>query len=44
LFLMLGLPADSWVRLLVWLAVGLLIYFGYGRWHSRVASSSSAPT
>src|SRR5208283_2423053 len=23
LFLMLGLPADSWVRLLVWLAVGL---------------------
>jgi basic amino acid/polyamine antiporter, APA family len=43
LFLMLGLPGDSWVRLLVWLAVGLVIYFGYGRWHSRVASSSAAP-
>jgi basic amino acid/polyamine antiporter, APA family len=43
LFLMLGLPGDSWVRLLVWLAVGLAIYFGYGRWHSRVASSSAAP-
>jgi basic amino acid/polyamine antiporter, APA family len=36
LFLMLGLPADSWIRLVVWLAVGLLIYFGYGKWHSRV--------
>ena len=36
-FLMLGLPADSWMRLLVWLLVGLVIYFGYGRWHSRVA-------
>jgi APA family basic amino acid/polyamine antiporter len=39
-FLMLGLPADSWIRLLVWLVVGLVIYFGYGRWHSRVAASS----
>jgi basic amino acid/polyamine antiporter, APA family len=40
-FLMLGLPADSWIRLLVWLAVGLLIYFGYGKWHSRIASSAA---
>jgi basic amino acid/polyamine antiporter, APA family len=40
-FLMLGLPADSWIRLLVWLAVGLLIYFGYGKWHSRVASPAA---
>jgi basic amino acid/polyamine antiporter, APA family len=39
-FLMLGLPADSWIRLLVWLMVGLVIYFAYGRWHSRVGSSS----
>jgi APA family basic amino acid/polyamine antiporter len=37
LFLMLGLPADSWIRLLVWLAVGFVIYFGYSKWHSRVA-------
>jgi len=28
---MAGLPITTWIRLLVWLAVGLAIYFGYGR-------------
>jgi APA family basic amino acid/polyamine antiporter len=42
LFLMLGLPADSWLRLLGWLVVGLVIYFGYSRWHSRLASAAAA--
>ena len=45
LFLMFGLPADSWLRLLGWLVVGLVIYFGYGRFHSRLAlSSAPAPS
>jgi APA family basic amino acid/polyamine antiporter len=31
---MVGLPAATWERLFVWLGVGLLCYFGYGRHHS----------
>ncbi|MFL6227464.1 MAG: amino acid permease [Pyrinomonadaceae bacterium] len=34
LLLMFSLPYENWVRLIVWLAVGLFIYFLYGRRHS----------
>jgi basic amino acid/polyamine antiporter, APA family len=34
-YLMSGLPADTWWRLIVYLAVGSAIYFAYGRTHSR---------
>jgi basic amino acid/polyamine antiporter, APA family len=37
-YMMYGLPSDTWVRLFVWMALGLLIYFFYGRHHSRVAA------
>jgi basic amino acid/polyamine antiporter, APA family len=36
-FLMASLPGATWMRLLIWLAIGMVIYFGYGRHHSRVA-------
>jgi APA family basic amino acid/polyamine antiporter len=34
LVLMLSLPVGNWLRLVVWLAIGLVIYFTYGRHHS----------
>ena len=40
IFLMSGLPADTWVRLAIWLAIGLAIYFAYGAKHSRIAANA----
>jgi len=37
LLLMFSLPYENWVRLIVWLLVGLVIYFAYGRRHSVMA-------
>ena len=37
LLLMFSLPAGNWYRLIVWLLIGLAIYFFYGRHHSVMA-------
>ncbi len=34
LYLMSGLPLRTWIRLVVWLAIGLTIYFTYGRFRA----------
>jgi APA family basic amino acid/polyamine antiporter len=41
-YLMANLPLATWIRLVVWLVLGMMIYFGYGRSHSRVQRSAVA--
>ncbi|MFB9862772.1 amino acid permease [Rufibacter immobilis] len=35
-YLMYSLPGESWVRLFIWMALGVAIYMFYGRKHSKV--------
>ncbi|HXD49894.1 MAG TPA: amino acid permease [Gemmatimonadaceae bacterium] len=37
-YMMYSLPGDTWLRLVVWMAIGLIIYFLYSRSHSRVGN------
>jgi len=32
----------NWARLIIWLAIGLVVYFTYSRHHSRVQAAASA--
>lgn len=34
--MMAGLPLDTWLRLIVWFGLGLIVYFAYGRRHSHL--------
>ncbi|WBO63179.1 amino acid permease [Streptomyces camelliae] len=37
LWLMLNLPAETWLRFAIWMVIGFFVYFLYGRTHSRLA-------
>jgi basic amino acid/polyamine antiporter, APA family len=38
-YLMYGLPGETWKRLIYWMLVGLVIYFVYGMWHSKLGKA-----
>ena len=41
-YLMTDLPFDTWVRFVVWLVLGVIIYFAYGYKHSKVRLAAQA--
>jgi basic amino acid/polyamine antiporter, APA family len=40
-FLMASLPGVTWLRFFIWMMVGFVVYFTYGRFHSRMESDPS---
>ncbi|HEY1659170.1 MAG TPA: amino acid permease [Candidatus Sulfotelmatobacter sp.] len=42
LLMMFSLGRDTWLRLIIWLIIGLFIYFFYSRKHSKVQAMQSA--
>lgn len=41
-YLMNSLPLDTWIRLIVWMSIGLVIYFAYSYSHSNLGSDNTA--
>jgi APA family basic amino acid/polyamine antiporter len=40
-WVMSGLPKDTWLRLVIWLAIGFCVYFSYGIRHSKLRGNQS---
>ena len=41
-YLMMGLPTITWIRFGVWLVIGMVLYFTYGFWKSRIRTDRGA--
>ena len=42
IFLMAKLDPEAWARLFIWLGIGYVIYFSYGRYHSQLEKDAAA--
>jgi basic amino acid/polyamine antiporter, APA family len=42
IYLMLNLPAETWIRFAVWMALGVVFYYVYGRRNSRFSAKGAA--
>ncbi|MGB9034997.1 amino acid permease [Arthrobacter sp. UCD-GKA] len=42
-YLMLNLALETWIRFVIWLAIGFIVYFAYSRKHSRLNQPTSVP-
>ncbi len=41
-YLMNSLPMDTWLRLIIWMSIGLVVYFAYSYSHSHLGDGSAA--
>jgi APA family basic amino acid/polyamine antiporter len=41
--MMIKLGWINWARLIIWLIIGLVVYFSYGKSHSRVQRALNQP-
>ena len=40
-YMMYALPFDTWMRLIIWMAIGLVLYFVYGAKHSIIRKNAA---